>query len=97
MHDLLNGSAFGFLEQACKELSEGRAFDSEAAFKQCVSENMLAIVERASEMNAGMLKKASTPAGERVKRIIAIKVWEAVNVNALRQRTLVEYEAVLKD
>lgn len=97
MNDLLKGSAFGFLQQACAELCDGKSFDSEEAFKHWIAENMQSIIQRASEINAGMLNKVASEEGEKVKKMIAIKVWESVNINAIRERAISEYNAILKD
>jgi hypothetical protein len=97
VNDVLKGSAFGFLKQACMELSEAKEFDSEKDFKKWVTDSMQPIIQRASELNAEMLNKISMPDGAKVKKLIAAKVWESVMVGDVRQRARDEYKAILRN
>lgn len=90
----ISSSAMAYMSQAAKELAAEIEFSSREQFDFWLRDNMANIAERASELQQELLVKLQTEAGEKVKEILGVKVWESVRVSDIRANALREEQDI---
>ena len=92
-------TVMAYMEQAAIELVGDTTFSSEIAFKEWISNNFEAVVQKAKQLQATTVEKlldSSNPATKAVKNIIAVKVHADVNKAKIQSVANARIQTILR-